>query len=232
MPARQHEDAVLLSPGHALYGASIEKMRELLRAADGGRRSVRGAMGSGAVRDPLLHLRHPGHGPARPARSRRGRSSSPWSRTPTVPQLVLARRPARPHRRSTTCHARSRHPTPRRLRRATNHRALRRAERQAPRGQRGACRAGRACARTTCARPWTPSATRCSKRYALLDERVYRGEDAARFARDRAEVALEELRAPARVEARRVRAARRRPPRHRQPRRHRARRPARAARGA
>ena len=32
----QHEDAVLLSPGHELYGASIEKMRELLRGADGG----------------------------------------------------------------------------------------------------------------------------------------------------------------------------------------------------
>src|SRR4051812_37489350 len=32
----QHEDAVLLSPGHTLYGASIERMRDLLRAADGG----------------------------------------------------------------------------------------------------------------------------------------------------------------------------------------------------
>ncbi|MGK2939785.1 MAG: hypothetical protein ACSLFR_18605 [Solirubrobacteraceae bacterium] len=32
----QHEDAVLLSPGHELYGASIEKMRELLHGVDGG----------------------------------------------------------------------------------------------------------------------------------------------------------------------------------------------------
>ena len=81
----EHEDAVLLSPGHPLYAATVEAMRERLSSADGGAAPFIAPWATEPVRDPLLHLRGARASTCAGSPSRRGRSSSRWSRSETGP---------------------------------------------------------------------------------------------------------------------------------------------------
>ena len=220
---------MLLSPGHPLYARDDRGDARATARRRRRRRAVRRTLGDRAVRDPLLHLRGPRAGPARAARAgmgragRRGRgrrtarSSSPPTCCTTSP-------------RSTSCREGSRRRTPRRCaaRPTTCARWYRtpsaaRSARSAP------SRLG--CARTICAKRWTPQREALQQRWRALEERVYRGEDAARFARDEAERRARGPRTPARGQARRFRRARRGAPGRGKSRRDRARRSAGAARG-
>ena len=186
----QHEDAVLLSPGHELYGASIEKMRELLRGADGGfapfvapwaREPYAIHFFTYVIQGLDLRGRPSRHGPSwsRSSKTRTARSSSPPTCCTDLTPIDFVPRGLET-------------PDPEEIRRAANH--VRSVVQNAKRREVSRERADQARLRSDYLRQAMDAQREAlQQRYALLDERVYRGEDAARFARDRAEVALEDL---------------------------------------
>ena len=175
------------------------------------RRAVHRAVGDGPVRDPLLHLRGARDGPARAARAGMGRARR-RGRGRRRARARLPRRAARPHAVGLRA-ARARGARSRRGQTRDQPRARRGPDRRAPPRQRGARRAGAAALGLPARCRWTPSATRLQQRWSALEERVYRGEEAAKLARDEAERRLAGTRAPARGQAARVRGARHRPAR-------------------
>lgn len=186
----QHEDAVLLSPGHELYGASIEKMRELLRGSDGGLAPFVAPW----AREPYaIHF----FTYVIQGMDLRGRSEQAWAELVAVvedqdgPQLVS---PDVLHDLTPIDYVPRtlESPDPEALRRATNH--VRSVVQNAKRRDVSRERAEQARLRSEYLRQaMDAQRDALRQRYELLEERVYRGEEAARFARDRAEVALEDL---------------------------------------
>jgi hypothetical protein len=186
----EHEDAVLLSPGHTLYAATIEAMRERLRDAEGGSAPF---VAPWATEAYAIHFfTYEVHG-----MDLRGQPEQAWAELVAVvegedgPQLVS---PDVLHdltpvdfapRDFETVDAEA-------LRRATNH--VRAVVQKAERRRVSEERAQQAVLRSDYLRK-AMDAQRdvLQQRWSELEERVYRGDDAARLARDEAERRLDEL---------------------------------------
>jgi len=186
----EHEDAVLLSPGHPLYAATIESMRDRLRAAHGGAAPFIAPW----VTDPYaIHFfTYEVHG-----MDLRGQPEQAWAELVAVvegeegPALVS---PDILHDLTPVDFA------PRgvegldadELRRASNH--VRAVVQKGERRRVSEERAEQARLRSAYLREaMDAQRDALQKSWSALEERVYRGEDSARLARDEAERRLEDL---------------------------------------
>ena len=186
----EHEDAVLLSPGHPLYAATIEAMRDRLRAADGGAAPFVAPW----VTDPYaIHFfTYEVHG-----MDLRGQPEQAWAELVAVvegddgPELVS---PDVLHDLTPSDFAPREldAPDPDEIRRATNH--VRAVIQIAERRRVSEERAEQARLRSEYLRiAMDAERDALQQRWSALEERVYRGEEAAKLARDEAERRLQEL---------------------------------------
>lgn len=186
----EHEDAVLLSPGHVLYAATIEEMRRRLRGVEG----AAAPFVAPWVTDPYaIHFfTYEVHG-----LDLRGQPELAWAELVAVvegddgPTLVspdvlhdLTPSEFAPRELDT--------PDPEEVRRATNH--VRAVIQIAERRRVSDERAEQARLRSEYLRvAMDAEQTALQDRWTALEERVYRGEDSAKLARDEAERRLREL---------------------------------------
>jgi len=186
----QHEDAVLLSPGHPLYGASVERMRDLLRGVDGGVAPFIAPW----TREPYaIHF----FTYVIQGMDLRGEPEQAWAELVAVVEdadgahLVSADvlhdlTPSEFVPRALEA------PDPEALRRAANH--VRSVVQKDKRREVSEERLEQARLRSDYLRQaMDAQRDALQQRYELLEDRVYRGEVAAGFARDRAEQALNDL---------------------------------------
>ena len=188
--AAQHEDAVLLSPGHPLYAATIETMRERLRAAQGG---VAPFVAPWATDAYAIHFfTYEVHGV-----DLRGHDEQAWAELVAVvegedgPALVS---PDVLHdlTPSDFAPAELESPDPDEVKRASNH--VRAVIQTARRREVSEQRAEQARLRSEYLRKaMAAEQAVLESRWSELDERVFRGHDNARLARDEAARRLEEL---------------------------------------
>ncbi len=186
----EHEDAVLLSPGHPLYAATVEAMRERLRAAEGG---VAPFMAPWATEPYAIHFfTYEVHG-----MDLRGRPEQAWAELVAVvegeagpvlvsPDVLHDLTPADFAPRELEA------PDPEEVRRATNH--VRAVVQKAERRRVSEERSEQARLRSEYLREAMDAQRDALQRnWSALEERVYRGEESARLARDEAERRLEDL---------------------------------------
>jgi superfamily II DNA or RNA helicase len=186
----QHEDAVLLSPGHPLYAATVEAMRERLRAAGGGAAPF---FAPWATAPYAIHFfTYEVHG-----MDLRGQPEQAWAELVAVvedengpervsPDVLHDLTPAE------FAPAGLDAPDPEEVRRATNH--VRAVVQKEERRRVSEERTEQARLRSEYLRTAMDAQREALQRsWSALEERVYRGEESARLARDEAERRLEDL---------------------------------------
>jgi superfamily II DNA or RNA helicase len=186
----EHEDAVLLSPGHPLYAATLETMRERVGSARGGAAPF---IAPWATSPYAIHFfTYDVHG-----MDLRGRAEQAWAELVAVvedddgPALVS---PDVLHdlTPSATPPEGLEAPDPEEVRRATNH--VRAVVQKEERQRVSAERAEQARLRSDYLRQAMDAQRDALQRsWSALEERVYRGEESARLARDEADRRLTDL---------------------------------------
>jgi hypothetical protein len=186
----EHEDAVLLSPGHPLYATTIEAMRERLRGAEGGAAPFVAPWVTDAY--AIHFFTYEVHG-----LDLRGQPELAWAELVAVvdgeegPELVS---PDVLHDLTPSDFAPREldAPDPEEVRRATNHvRAVTQIQERQRVSQE---RLEQARLRSEYLRIAMDAERKAlQERWTALEERVYRGEDAAKLARDEADRRLREL---------------------------------------
>jgi superfamily II DNA or RNA helicase len=186
----EHEDAVLLSPGHPLYAATVEAMRERLRSAHGGAAPF---IAPWATSPYAIHFfTYEVHG-----MDLHGRAEPAWAELVAVVEdengpVLVSPDVLHDLTPSEVAPTGLEAPDPEEVRRASNHvrAVVQKQERQRVSHE----RAEQAQLRSDYLRQAMDAQRDALQRsWSALEERVYRGEESARLARDEAERRLADL---------------------------------------